>query len=927
MEQLRKFKPNYFFTGIITTAFLILTLESASQVTPRREIIRPLTNADTVKPRTNVDTTSGVVITANDTIPARVDTIVAPDTTTFQDTTITITDSISVQRVDTFSLKLSKDTLDAPVRYQAQDSVVVLVQDGKVLLYGQTTTEYKDITLNAPTVEIDQETQILTAINKRDSTGQVIEEAHFAQGTDDNRNEFTSDTIRYNFKTGIGLTKNTITQSGEMVVHGETIKKMNNAITYIRGALFTTCNLDVPHFAFKTNKMKVVSEKVAVSGPTHPEFEGVPVPVYLPFGFFPLSQGRRSGLLPPQFATNEQFGLGLEGLGYYKVMNQYWDIKFYGNIYSYGGWSANVNPTYRKRYRYSGAFNIGVMQTKMNFKGDPDFLKNMTYTLTWNHNMDNRARPGTNFSANVNMSSTAHNRYVPNSPQVNFQNMLSSSITYSKSWEGKPYNLTMSANHHQNNQTRLVNLNLPDVGFSVSTLYPFRKPDAPANKWYDQLGIAYQGNFRNQVSFYDTAFQFKRLIDTLQWGAQHNLPVTLALPPILGGAIVVSPNVSYSQVWIAQKFRRTWNDVERKVDTTITKGFFVDHRASAGISFNTSIFGTYEFRRSKVVAIRHVVRPSVSVNYQPDLSRKHYYDVQLDTTGDFFGRFSEFEGALYPGYSEGRFGGLSFQLDNNLEMKVRTKDTTAGNSTRKVRLIDGFGLSFSYNFFADSMRLTPANLYFRTNLFDKINITAGAILNPYKTDSRGRPINQYVWSDGFNLGRVTSANISISTSFQSKPKDPAKEEAKQQELNDLRNDPVLIADQQRLLDYMRQNPAEFVDFNIPWSFSISYSLLMTQQFRPDYSEFEKVINSSASFSGNFNLSPKWNFSMNGFFDFDTKQLQTFSMSIARDMHCWQMSINVAPIGLYRYFSFTISPKAGILQDLRINRTRSFFTGF
>lgn len=915
MEQLRKFKPKYFLAGILTAAFFfILTCESAGQVVPRKEIIRPLTTADTVKPRTNADTTAGVVITATDTIPG--------DTTR-----VTLTDSINEQRVDTFSLKLSKDTLDAPVRYEAADSAVVLIQQKKILLYGQTRTEYKDITLTAPLVELDQQTQILTAINSRDSLGQVLEDAHFVQGTEDNRNEFTSDTIRYNFKSGIGLTKNTITQSGEMFVHGKTVKKLNNNVTYIQDGLFTTCNLDEPHFAFRTNKLKVISEKVAVSGPTHPEFEGVSVPIYLPFGFFPLSQGRRSGLLPPQFATNEQFGLGLEGLGYYKVMNDYWDVKVYGNIYSYGGWSANINPTYRKRYRFAGAFNFGIQSTKMNFKNDPDYYKNTSYTLTWSHNMDNRARPGTNFSANVNMSSTAYNRLVPNTPQINFQNILSSSVTYSKSWEGKPYNLTMSANHNQNNQTRVVNLNLPDVGFSVSTIYPFRNPERPSNKWYDQLGIAYQGNFRNQVSFYDTAFRLSRLIDTLQWGAQHNIPISLSLPPILGGAIVVSPNVSYSQVWIAQKFRRSWNDVTRKVDTTITRGLFIDQRASMGLSFNTSIFGTYEFRRSKVVAIRHVIRPSLSVNYQPDLSANHFYDVQLDTSGQFFGRFSEFEGALFPGYNEGRFGGLSFQLDNNLEMKVRTKDSTAGNDTRKIRLVDAYGLSMSYNFFADSMKLTPVNLYFRTNLFEKINITAGAILNPYKTDSRGKSINRYAWSDGFNLGRITSGNISISTSFQSKPKDPAKDQQKQRELESLRNDPALIADQQRLLDYMRQNPAEFVDFNIPWSFSISYSLLLTERFKQDYSGFEKEISSSASFSGNFNLAPKWNFSMNGFFDFDTKQLETLTMAISRDMHCWQMSINVTPIGLYRYFSFTISPKASILQDLRINRTRSFFTGF
>jgi len=909
--QLRKFTSKYFFVAIIAAAiFCLLTSDSAAQVIPKKEIISPLTTADTVKPRSNNDTTSRVIIIASDTIPNLSDT-----------SGITLNDSISGQRVDTFSLKLSKDTLDAPVRYKAQDSAVVMVKEGKMYLYNQTSLEYKDITLTAPYVELDQETSVLTAVNKRDSAGMVIEDAHFVQG----ENEFTSDTIRYNFKTQKGLTKNTITQSGEMFVHGETVKKMSDNVTYIKGGLFTTCNLDHPHFAFRTGRLKVINQKVAVSGPTHPEFEGVPVPVYLPFGFFPLSQGRRSGLLPPQFATNEQFGLGLEGLGYYKVMNDYWDVKFYGNIYSYGGWSANVNPTYRKRYRFSGAFNFGLQNTKMNFKNDPDYFKNTSYTLTWSHSMDSRARPGTSFQANVNASSTTYNRLVPNSPQLNFQNVLGSSVSYSKSWEGKPYNLTMSANHNQNNQTRIVNVNLPDVGFSVSTIYPFRKLEGVNDNWYDQLGIGYQGNLRNQFSFYDTAFNFSRLLDTLQWGAQHNIPISLSLPPIMGGAIVVSPNVSYSQVWIARKFHRVWNDVERKVDTSITKGFFVDQRASFGISFSTSIFGTYQFPKTRVYAIRHVMRPSISVNYQPDLSRSHFYDVQVDTSGNF-DRFSEFEGALYPGFGEGRFGGLSFQLDNNLEMKWRSRKDTGENALKKIRLIDGYGLNFSYNFFADSMKLSPISLYFRSNLFEKINITAGATLNPYQTDSRGRNINRYTWSDGsFNLGRLTTGNISLSTSFQSKPKDPAKEEQKQQQLEDMRNDPALIADQQRLLDYMRQNPAEFVDFNIPWSFSLSYSLLFRQQYKADYSGFEKIITSSANFNGSFNLAPKWNFSVSGFFDFDTKQLQTFTMAISRDMHCWQMSINVAPIGLYRYFNFTISPKAGILQDLKINRTRSFYT--
>lgn len=828
---------------------------------------------------------------------------------------------ISGLRIDTFSLKVSKDALDAPVKYNAADSVVVLIKGKQIILYGKTKTEYKSTTLTAPKVELDQETQIVTAVNSKDSSGEVLEDAHFKDG----ENEFGSDTIWYNFKTQKGITKNTVTQQGELFVHGQDIKKENDSIIYIRKGMFTTCNLDDPHFAFITNKLKVVNKKLAVSGPAHPEFEDVPIPIYIPFGFYPLSQGRHSGLLPPQFATNEQYGLGLEGLGYYKVINDYWDAKLYGNIYSYGGWSLNVNPTYRKRYRYSGSFTFSMQSTKSNFKGDPDYFKMNTYNISWSHAVDGKARPGTTFSANVNAGSTRFNQLIPNDPQRNFQNQLGSSISFSKTWKDKPFNLTMSANHSQNNFTHLINLSLPNIGFTVNTIYPFQnKNQAGTPKWYEKLGLAYNGVFRNQVSFYDTAFRFKQLLDTMQWGAQHSFPISLSLPPILGGAIIISPSISYSQIWIAQKFRRSWNNAAHKVDTSISKGIFMDHSTAFGLTFSTALYGTYQFKNSKIQKIRHVIRPSIGLSYKPDFSRQHFYTTQVDTTG-YKVRFSEFEGSLYGHYSEGKYGGMTFQLDNNLEMKVKSKKDTADGGIKKVTLVDGYGFSTSYNFFADSMKLAPIQFYFRTNLFNKINISANTTLDPYQVDSRGRDIGKYAWQGAkkFKLGRLTTGSISMSTSFSSKPKDPKKDEERKKQVQQRLNDPTLIADQQRLLDYMQQNPSEFVDFNIPWQVSFSYSLYFSQQFKPDYSGFTRNISSNVSFSGSFSLTPKWNFSANGYYDFSSRRIQTFQMSISRDMHCWQMSINVTPVGLYRFFSFTISPKASVLQDLRINRSRYF----
>ena len=858
--------------------------------------------------------------TYQDTVPLRKDTVPVKNN---KDSLITITDSLkTLPTVDTFNYKISKDTLDGPVTYEAEDSAVILVVSKKIILYGQTKTTYGDVLLTAPTVTLNQETNILTAVADRDSLGRIITRAHFEQA----ENNFDSDTIAFNFKTQKGLTKNTFTQQQEMYVQGEDIKKINSNTFFVSRGRFTTCNLDEPHFAFRTNKLKVINNKVAISGPTHPEFENVPIPIYLPFGFFPMSRGRHSGFLPPQFTVNQDFGIGLEGLGYYKVLNDNFDVTLRGNLYSYGGWNMNFTPSYRVRYRYNGTMNFSIQHTKFNFKGDPDYNLVKTFFINWSHSVDQRARPGTSFSANVNAGSTRYNQFIPNSPVRNFQNQLSSSIAYSKSWVGKPYNLTLSANHNQNNNTRLVNLILPDAGFTVNTIYPFQKKEVIGTpKWYEKLGIGYNGSTRNQLSFYDTGnIKFKNMLDTLQWGAQHRFPLSISLPPV--GPFVIAPSVSYEEVWLTQKFRRNWNGGRGKVDTAIQKGFYTDRQVTFGAGVNTSLFGTLQFKNSRLIALRHVVRPTISFNYRPDLSGQHFYSEQVDTSGRK-ARFSEFEGNLYSGFSEGRFGGISFGIDNNLEMKVRSKKDTSEGGIKKVRLIDGFGFNGGYNFLSDSLKLQNFNLYLRSTLFEKINLTASAQLTPYQTDKYGLPVNRYAWQDGnFKFGQITYGSIAMSTSFQSKSKDDTKKDENEPTAADINNlnDPNLLNDQQRLLDYMRRNPAEFVDFSVQWQLSLSFSLNFNRRPLPDYSGFTTELNSNISFNNSFNLTPKWNFSTNGYLDVKTGDLQTFTMSISRDMHCWQMSIGVTPIGPYRYFNFTINPKASILQDLKVNRTRYFY---
>ncbi|MEN9547466.1 MAG: hypothetical protein RIR12_57 [Bacteroidota bacterium] len=847
-------------------------------------------------------------------------------------TTLPTMDSTLFQnKVDTFNLKISKDSLEAPLKYEAEDSAVILVANKKVLLYGKTKTTYKDITLQAPKVEVDQQTQLVTAVNAKDSTGEVIETAQFKSG----ETAFTSDTIQYNFKTQIGLTKNTFTQQEEIVVNGEVIKKVNENTTFIKKARFSTCLLDEPHFAFVTPKMKMISQKLAISGPAHPEFEGVPVPIYIPFGFYPLKRSRSSGLLRPEFMTDEVRGLGLQGLGFYKTLGEHWDAQITGDIFSYGEWALGLRTNYTKRYKYRGGFSLSYRSSKLNFKNDPDFQKNKVIGINWMHSMDSKARPGVTFSASVNASSTKMNRLIPGNPYVNYNNTQGSTISFAKSWKNKPFNLSINASHSQNNNLRLITINTPDIAFNVNTLFPFqRKNPTGSSKWYEKLGVGYTGSFRNTISFYDTVQYGKNghksflqhIRDTAFWSAEHSVPITLSLPPILGGNVLVAPGISYGQSWSQRKIDYKWNAAANKVDTVVSKGIFIDQRSSASLSLNTAIFGTKYFKpKARLQALRHIIRPQAGFSYTPDLNKQLIKSVQVNAAGKTV-YYNQLNGQELYNNTKRESAAMNFGVDNSLEMKWRSKKDTTNGGIKKIKLIDGFGLNGSYDFMRETNKLSYISTYMRTTLFEKISINASAALNPYQSDSVGNDLNKYAWQGGqFKLGRLTSANITISSNFQSKPKDPQKEANNKKAKQEMLRDPALMGDQQRLLEYMQQNPAEFVDFNIDWNLGLSYSLLLTSIRKPDFSGFTSQVTQGITFNGGFNLTPKWKINGNGSYDITNSKIQYLALSINREMHCWQLSINVVPVGFTRSFNFSISPKSTLLQDLKINRSRYFTT--
>ena len=650
------------------------------------------------------------------------------------------------------------------------------------------------------------------------------------------------------------------------------------------------------------------------------EGESVRVGGYVAFGSYPMQQGRHSGLIAPSFNANEELGLSLDGLGYYRVLSDRWDAVIRGTLYSYGGWTANLSPRYYKRYRYQGNFTINVLHLR-----DLDKSGARAFNVQWSHTTDSKARPGVSFNASLNAGSSGYNSAVPNNPQRNFQNQLNSSITYSKTWKDKPFNINISGNHNQNTNNKLCHINLPDIGFNVNTLYPLRRKKViGAYKWYENLGIALNTNARSLSSFYDTSGNFfKQFSEKYQWGASHNVPVTLSLPQV--GNFQFAPSVSYVEKWYQEKFTRSWDTSNKKLDTVIRKGFYTAREMSFGMGVTTRIFGLFTFKKkSRVQAIRHEIRPLISASYKPDMNKSSWYTTQVDTFGHVL-PYSHYERSIFGTFGLGKYGGLSFGIDNNLQMKVRNKKDTGEAGMKKITLIDGFSLTSSYNFLKKSFKLEPINMSLRTNLFDKISISGNAVFMPYLTDSVGNFVDKTIWRRKIiALGKLTSASIAMQTQFKGGDKN------EKLSTNNLQNNLVNtisglpLNEYQQEAAYISNNPGEFANFNIPWSISLSYAFSYTRVPNGFGTGYKGSISQNTTFTGSLNLTPKWQIGINGSYNITLKELGLINMYLTREMHCWQMAINISPVGRYRYFNISISPKSGILRDLKINRSRYFY---
>ncbi|MGH2643607.1 MAG: putative LPS assembly protein LptD, partial [Chitinophagaceae bacterium] len=714
------------------------------------------------------------VFLINDTIPPSLKNIpikkgdstgIAKDTSAQkQDTVISKT-----VKIDTVVVKYSKDTLSSSVKYHADDSVVLDVPEKTFHLYGKVNIDYEDINLKGAEVDYDQSTNLLKAKYRLDTAGNHIGAPIFTQ---QGQQPFQSDSMLYDFKSKRGKIYSTVTQQGEGFLYSQQVKKEADGSFNSFKARFTTCDYDPPHFDFRANKVKIIPNKLLISGPANLEVEGVPTPLFVPFAIFPLTHGQRTGLLPPTYEVSQQKGIGLVNGGYYFGLGQYADLTLRGEVYSYGSWGLTINPRYFKRYKYSGSFMLSINSTRFGDPETPDFTKSKDFRIMWSHSMDSKAHPGVTFSASVNAGTSTYNYYNITDPAARLNNILSSSIAFSKTWANSPFNLTLSANHSQNTSTRQVSISLPNMAFNMNTIYPFQPKNFVGNpKWYEKIGIGYSLNFQNAVNFADSTFLKPGFFKNFQTGIQHQVPISLTLPTFK--FLTVSPSVSYTERWYTKELELTFNPKLNKLDTTYKSGLYAARQVTTGVSLSTAVYGMFQFNKhnkdARIQAIRHVMRPSISLSYQPDLNSQYYYWRRVDTSNNVpLQQFSYFNGIGYGPFSAGKFGGISFSLDNNLEMKMKSKKDTTNGGIKKVKLLDGFGITGSYNLVADSFKLSPFSIYARTTLFNKINISANGIIDPYVYNAYGQRINKYVWQAGQRtIGTLRNGSISIGTSFKS----------------------------------------------------------------------------------------------------------------------------------------------------------------
>lgn len=867
--------------------------------------------------------------------PEGIDTLRAGlDSTAFRRDSLRRADSTS--RADSLSL-LEKSSLTRPAFSGAKDSIRQDFSNGqrKMYYWGEVEVSYENIKLKADYMEYDMATGTVYARGTYDSLSREWKgQPEMTQG----KQTFSMEEIRYNFNTRKARITNMITREDDGILHGKNIKMMPDRSINITKGKYTVCDLEHPHYYLKLSSAKVVTKpsQKTVFGPAHLVVEDVDLPIGIPFGFIPKRPDRATGLLMPSFGEENARGFYLRDAGMYFVLGDYFDMSLTGDYYTLGSWAANLNSRYMVKYKFNGNLAINYSVDQTGEKGSTDFFQSKNFGVRWSHSQDSKAHPGTSFSASVNFSSPSNSRYNSHSVSEALQNQISSSISYSKNWNGK-FNLSVNALHSQNSRDSSYSFTLPNITFSVSTFYPFKiKNRVGKERIYEKFALGYNTSLQNKINFKASEFGKPGFLDKFQNGMTHNFSIKLPDFTLLK-YLNVAPSVSYGMNWFFRKseayFDRETNSVKMEMGKQFGH-FGTTHNYSGSVSMSTRLYGMYDFGKfHKVQAVRHVISPSVSMSFSPEKG-KAFNGWRTLNYVDTLGVQKSYDYNIYQGQinsapGKGKSATMSLSIGNNLEAKVRDMKDTTGTGTKKVKILDQLNLTTGYNFLADSLKMNNVGVSMSTSVFGKLGINGNMNFDPYAIDGKGKRVNRYnILETGVPL-RLTNVSGSLSYSLSGKGTVKGNDGSKSGG-----GDSGNAADYYRRIyyhpitgEYIPGGWLYYTNPNVPWSVNFNYNFSMnrTYEFINDQLRKKDNYTQTLGVQGNIQLTPKMSVQAQSGWDFTAMKMTTTQFSFRYDLHCFNISVSWVPSGMYQSYSFLISANAAALADLlRFKKSTSYW---
>ena len=836
-------------------------------------------------------------------------------------------DSLLAKKIDTTtkdSLK-PKEILDDIIVHIAKDYTIQNAKEKTVTLYNEANITYTDIDLKAGIIIIDYKKNTLFAKGIIDSTG-YTQRPVFKQGSQ----ESEQDSLIYNFKSKRALIYGLKTQQGEMYTYGNKTKRVNDSTIYIRKIRFTTSDKENPDYYITTNKAKLVPGKKIIVGTSNLVLADVPTPLFLPFAYFPMSDRAVSGFLMPTFDTgSSNRGIGLQNGGYYFAINDYVDLALTGDAYSNGSWGLRINSNYNKRYRFNGNFSLNFESIINGIRGFDDFSKASNFNLRWSHNQDQKASPNSRFTASVNLGSSQFFRQSLNQFNVSQSqnNTFNSSINYSKTFVGTPFNMAVTATHQQNTNTESITMTLPSLTLNMNRIYPFAGKGGVKKNPIQKLGFNYNMQGQYLINTTDDEFFTSKMFETARSGVQHRTSTNTNIKAFK--YFTLSPTANYEEVWQFDYIQKEYDATQNVVVTDTLRGFKSYREYNVGVSLSTNIYGTFNFKKGRLKALRHTFRPSISYSYRPDFQANHIRQVQQSANPLDLQEYTIFDQGIYGAPSSGVSNSIGIALNNVLEAKVAPKDPDSDEDDEKIMILNNLNFNTSYNIAADSLRWSNVSFNAGTRLFkDKLALNINGTLDPYQVvEVNGNAVRINKFNPG--IFRLTNANItanySISSSDFNKKDDGKKDENKNG--NGANNPPDTMGAEidPTTRNGRRQNAnigggtveTDLYRAKIPWSVNLVYAANYTNNgLQPG-----SVGVHTLGFSGNIELSPKWKIGYSSGYDIKNGAFSFSRFNFTRDLDSWQFNFNWVPFGANSSYTFFIGVKSSTLADLKWDKNK------